>query len=186
MNKKLMALPVACVAVAMLGLSVMGAGSAAKTFKVEDKDGNDITKLYDGTDVTCPYDITEDYWDFLDDDIAAQNSEAKRADAKLVASIEIDKNSAVPDGNKTVTFLGIDSNAGDVFVILHEGGNYELVVADSPSIVVTDCSPFYVFKISVQSSAQTGEYAAPYIVMISVALLACGTVFAVRAKKASK
>jgi len=186
MKKKLMALPVACVAVAMLGLSVMGAGSAAKAFKVEDKDGNDITKLYDGVEVACPYDITEDSWDFLDDDIEAQNSEAKREDAKLVASYEIDNITAVPDGNKTVTFLGLDANAGDVFVVLHEGGNFELVVGDAPVIVVSDCSPFYVFKISVQSSAQTGEYAAPYIAMISVALLACGAVFAVRAKKATK
>lgn len=187
MNKKrLMALPVVCVVVAMIGASVMAAGSATKAFKVEDKDGNDITKLYDGTETTCAYDITEDSWDFLDDDIKDVNSEAKRADAKLVAAYVIDANSAVPAGNKTVTFLGLEANAGDVFVVLHEGGNFEITVGSDPVIVVSDCSPFYVFKISVQSSAQTGEYATPYIAMISVALLACGTVFAVRAKKATK
>ena len=187
MNKKrLLALPVVCVVVAMIGASVMAAGSATKAFKVEDQEGNDITKLYDGTEVTCPYDITEDAWKNLDDDIEAVNSEAKRSDAQLVASYNIKNNAAVPDGIKKVTFLGLEAKAGDVFVVLHEGGAYEISVGSEPVIVVSNCSPFYVFKISVQSSAQTGEYATPYIVVLAGALVACGAVCVVRAKKATR
>lgn len=188
MNKKrLMALPIVCVVVGLLGASVMAAGSASKGFTVTDANGNDVTSNYDGTSVSgTAYDVSVDEdWDWLDDEIAAVNSEAKRADAELVAYYDISAKGA-SNGNVTITFTGLEANAGDVFIVFHESGDYEYSVSSDPSITVSSCSPFMVYRIAVSSSAQTGEYAAPYIVMVSVALVACGAVFAVRAKKATK
>ena len=49
MNKKrLLALPVICIVVAMIGMAVMAA-SSSKGFFVTDADGDDITALFDGT-----------------------------------------------------------------------------------------------------------------------------------------
>ena len=188
-KKKLMALPVACVVVAMLGASVMAAGSAEKAFRVEDEDGNDITIEYEGTPISISGNEQLSDLDGIQDEIDAYNKEAKAEDAEIVAAYYIDPVNKDHDGKKTVTFLGLDANEGDVFVVVHfdsVAGVTDISVTDAPVIEVDNVSPFYIFKISVQSSAQTGEYAAPYIVMVSVALLACGAVFAVRAKKATK
>ncbi len=182
MNKKrLMALPVVCVVVAMLGASVMAAGSASKAFKVLDEDQNDITVDYEGIEISSTFDLST--LDGLQDKVTAVNKEAKVEDAQLVAAYDITETKA-HSGDKTVIFTGVESKAGDVFVVVHDGKEYE--VGTSAQITVSDFSPFLVYKISVTSSAQTGEYAAPYIVMISVALVACGAIFAVRAKKATK
>ena len=189
MNKKLMALPVACVVVAMLGASVMAAGSAQKAFKVEDENGEDITIEYDGTPIGISGNEKLTDLDGIQDEIDAYNKEAKAEDAELVAAYYIDPVNKDHAGEKTVTFLGIDAKDGDVFVVVHFDsvtGDTDISVTNAPVITVDNVSPFYIFKITVQSSAQTGEYAAPYIAMISVALLACGAVFAVRAKKATK
>ena len=186
MNKKrLMALPIVCVVVGLLGASVMAAGSASKGFTVTDANGNDVTANFEGTTVSgSGYDLSDDSeWDFLDSEIAEVNKEAKRADAELVAYYDI---SGKTNGKVTITFTGLTANAGDVFIVFHEAGDYEYSVSSDPSITVSSTSPFLVYRIAVASSAQTGEYAASYIVMVSVALVACGAVFAVRAKKATK
>ena len=197
MNKKrLLALPVVCVVVAMIGASVMAAGSAAKNFKVEDEAGNDITKNYSYDDYRSTYsddEVAEIVKSMTEDDelvskVAAVNDKANVADADLVIMYDINED-VVTAGKKTVTFTGLSSNAGDVFVIVHFSyttGQAEYVVSDSPVITVSDWSPFAVFRIAVTSSAQTGEYATPYIVVLAGALGACGAVCVVRAKKATR
>ena len=184
-KKKLMALPVVCVAVAMIGASVMAAGSAQKNFKVTDESGTDITYDYSGNAFTTDEKLADLGIDGLEDDIKAANKEAKIEDAEVVAAYEI-KEDVSHSGKKTVEILGISGTASDVFVTVHKDaqGNYDYAIGTS--VTVNSVSPFVVYKISVSSSAQTGEYAAPYIVMVSIALVACGAVFAMRAKKAVK
>ncbi len=187
MNKKrLMALPVVCVVVAMIGASVMAAGSAQKNFKVTDESGTDITVDYSGDAFDAGSTKLADLGlSGLEDDVKAANSEAKIEDAEIVAAYMITEDVS-HTGKKTVEILGVSGNASDVFVTVHKDsqGNFEYAIGTS--IQVSSVSPFVVYKIAVNSSAQTGEYATPYIAMISVALLACGAVFAVRAKKATK
>ena len=187
MNKKrLMALPVVCVVVAMIGASVMAAGSAAKNFKVTDENGVDITKDYSGDAFSTDVKLADLGFDGIADAVKAANSEAKIEDAEVVAAYDI-KEDVAHSGAKTVEILGISGNASDVFVIVHEDSKSDTLEYNvGTSITVQTVSPFVVYKIAVNSSAQTGEYATPYIAMISVALLACGAVFAVRAKKATK
>ena len=192
MNKKrLLALPVVCVVVAMIGASVMAAGSAQKNFTVTNEAGEDITANYSGLDVALSDDdkasLVESFKniDGIQDQINEVNDKAKVEDAELVAVIDIQEN-VKTDGKKTVTFTGIGSNSGDVFAIYHLGGTGESVVTSDPSITVDGFSPFLVFRIAVTSSAQTGEYATPYIVVLAGALVACGAVCVVRAKKATR
>ena len=192
MNKKrLLALPVVCVVVAMIGASVMAAGSAQKNFTVTNEAGEDITANYSGLDVALSDDdkasLVESFKniDGIQDQINEVNDKAKVEDAELVAVIDIEEN-VKTDGKKTVTFTGIGSNAGDVFAIYHLGGTGESVITSDPSITVEGFSPFLVFRIAVTSSAQTGEYATPYIVVLAGALVACGAVCVVRAKKATR
>ena len=192
MNKKrLLALPVVCVVVAMIGASVMAAGSAQKNFTVTNEAGEDITANYSGLDVALSDDdkasLVESFKniDGIQDQINEVNDKAKVEDAELVAVIDIEEN-VKTDGKKTVTFTGIGSNSGDVFAIYHLGGTGEYVITSDPSITVDGFSPFLVFRIAVTSSAQTGEYATPYIVVLAGALVACGAVCVVRAKKATR
>ena len=197
MNKKrLLARPVVCVVVGMIGASVMAAGSAQKNFTVTDEDGNDITKDYSlDYDVASAFtdeekselfkNLIEGEEDTIKDLVSQQNDKANIEDAEMVVFVGIKEN-VQHTGNRTVTFTGISSNPGDVFVIFHIGNSFEYVVTSDTSITTSDFSPFIVYRIAVQSSAQTGEYVAPYIVMIAGALVACGAVFAVRAKKATR
>ena len=197
MNKKrLLALPVVCVVVGMIGASVMAAGSAQKNFKVEDESGNDITKNYSYDDylsTASPDDVAQIVKSMSENDeivskVSAVNDKANVADAELVVLCDIFED-VTTAGKKTVTFTGLSSNAGDVFIVLHysyQTGAEEYEVSTSPVITVSDWSPFAVFRIAVTSSAQTGEYATPYIVVLAGALVACGAVCVVRAKKATR
>ena len=184
--KKLMILPIVGIVVSMLGVSVLAAGSAAKDFTAtEVASGDDITIDYDGASFTATaQDLTT--IDGLSDKVKAVNSEADLSKAELVAAYDVSDTNKKHAGDEVlITFTGVQKNDGDVFVVFHDTYD-EYAVGTTPSIVVTSCSPFYIYRIAVTSSAPTGQYAAPYIVMVSVALVACGAVFAVRAKKASK
>ena len=90
-----------------------------------------------------------------------------------------------------------NADASDVVLVLHyerdwggTGGTWYIVgTADTTSTVdfkVNGLSPFAVVKASPASSAQTGEYAGTYLVMVAGALTACGAVFMMRAKKTTR
>ena len=186
--KKLLILPIVGIVVSMLGVSVLAAGSASKGATIIDKDGNDITADFEinvkpVTSVPAR-DLTQ--IDGLKDEVAAVNKEADLATAEVVAAYDISSYSKHAGETITLTFTGVQQNDGDVFIVFHEGNSEEHSVGTTPTITVDGCSPFVIYRIAVKASSPTGQYAAPYIVMISVALAACGAVFAVRAKKASK
>ena len=190
-QKRLLALPIVCIVVAMLGVAVM-ASSATKGFKVEDANGTDITKLFDGPSASS---IDLSTVSGLQDKLSAVDKDVKVADLKFVVGYDIEPNAGFtgsePSPYKVTIFTDVAEN--EVAVLIHvEDSGAKVVLnvikgkATEISGTVTDFSPFLVYKATVQKSAQTGEYAAPYIVMISVALVSCGAIFAIRAKKATK
>ena len=182
--KKLLILPIVGIVVSMLGVSVLAAGSASKGFTATDADGNDVSADYTITEISATaQDLTT--IDGLSDKVKAVNSEADLANAELAAAYEVTSNGKRSSEQVTLAFTGVQQNTGDVFVTFHDGYD-EYSVGTTPTITVDGCSPFYIYRITVKGSAPTGQYATPYIVMVSVALVACGAVFAVRAKKASK
>ena len=182
--KKLLILPIVGIVVSMLGVSVLAASATKDFTATEVSTGKDITVDYDGAQTSATaQDLTT--IDGLSDKVKAVNSEADLANAELAAAYDVTSNGKRSGEKVTLTFTGVQQNTGDVFVTFHDGYD-EYSVGTTPSITVDGCSPFYIYRITVKGSAPTGQYATPYIVMVSVALVACGAVFAVRAKKASK
>ena len=101
-KKKLLALPVVCVVVAMIGASVIAAGSVQKGIKVTDEDGNDITIDYSESETTATGPVLADL-EGIQEQISAVNDKAKVEDAELVYKADITEDKA-HDGTKTVTF----------------------------------------------------------------------------------
>lgn len=184
-KKKLMMVPVVAVVVAMFGVSVLAA-SPSKNVIVKDADNNTVSATV--SESSASVDLTS--IDGLADKVKAINSEAKLEDATLVVGYDVSTNET--NSPFTVTVLTtIGENEIGILVHKLSDGSTEVLDVEKGAVgslsgTVNEFSPFLVYKIAVQSSSQTGEYATPYIVMISVALVACGAVFAVRAKKATK
>ena len=182
--KKLMILPIVGIVVSMLGVSVLAAGSASKGITVTDSDGNDVTADFSVQEIsTTAKDLTTITG--LKEDVADVNKEADLANAELVAAYEITQNYSQGGKNITITFTAIQQNAGDVFIVFHDGYD-EYAVGTTPTITVGSSSPFYIYRIAVKGSSPTGQYATPYIVVLAGAMVVCGAAFAVRAKKETK
>ena len=168
MNKKFMALPVIGIVVAMLGASVFAASpSTGILVKATAGDGTDL--------------LTEDpthgkivIVDGQDD----QNVMGKKGTDLISADLI----------NSTVNNSKFDASSFTVVKVFDAhyevGGVPTALPADF--VVQNSLSPFAIIKATAATSAQTGEYAGAYIIMVAVALTACGAVFAIRAKKASK
>lgn len=193
MNKKrLLALPIVCIVVAMLGVAVM-ASSATKGFKVEDADGDDITALFNGPSASS---IDLSTVSGLQDKLSAVDKDVKVSDLKFATGYDIEPKATLDTTTEPAPYkvtIYVDVAENEIAVLIHVEDSGDKVVlnvikgkATEITGTVNDFSPFLVYKATVQKSAQTGEYAAPYIVMISVALVSCGAIFAIRAKKATK
>ena len=184
--KKLLLLPIVGIVVSMLGVSVLAAGSPSKGVTITDKDGKDITADFEINEKPLSSASNKDLTiiDGLKDDVAAVNKEADLADAELVACYDISSYGKHAGETITLTFTGVQQNTGDVFIVFHMGNTSEHSVGTTPTITVDGCSPFLIYRIAVKGSAPTGQYASPYIVLISVALVSAGAIFAVQAKKA--
>ena len=195
MSKRLMTLPVIGIVVAMLGASVFAASPSATDFKVYDH-GTDVTQYFvkeDGflENVTDP--VLADI-EGIQDKINSVDSSLKPADFSIVQRFNIHLNGSVTQYADPVDKVSVNYTTGsnEVAILVHYDkssgtGVWKFVaIAKNASTLegaVNGCSPFAIFKASAKSSAQTGEYVGTYIVMISVALVACGAVFAIRAKK---
>ena len=188
MNKnRLLALPVICIVVAMIGMAVM-ASSSSKGFSVYDADGDDITSFFDGSTLSGTDLSTVSG---LQDKLTAANKDLKVADLKFVVGYDITPNKAFgpdePFAHKVVIPCDIGEN--EYAALIHDGVCVAVVKGKLTQATfdgIDGYSPFLVYKATVKTSSQTGEYAAPYIIMISTALVACGAIFAIRAKKATK
>ena len=194
MNKKrLLALPVVTLIVALVGVAVMAA-SPAVGFKVYDKNDKDVTSEFNGEPITStsfdPSTISG-----IQDALTAKDKDLKIGDFKYVLGYDIEPkagNAASDTPYKVEITVDLGDNEYALIVHLNDDGSldkYEIVKGKASVVTITGInsfSPFLVFKATVQKSAQTGEYAAPYIIMISVALVSCGAIFAIRAKKATK
>ena len=213
MNKKFMSLPVIGVVVAMLGASVFAASPSAGThpISVDDPSGYltvDNIIIIDGEDLKTVKGMKATELGISKDDLQA---EVDKVDSKIdAADLEVVHTFGAyyaPDyeangehiewhyiNPQPFTFrVSFNSDSSDAVIVLHFDSNLDQWVivgtADSTSSVsatVSNLSPFAIVKASPASSSQTGEYAGAYIVMVAAALAACGAVFAIRAKKATR
>jgi hypothetical protein len=193
--KKILAMPILCVVVAMLGVAVMAA-SPSRTFKVTLDYGTYESKeqYFHGDPITSTSFKVSDI-PGIDAELAAKDKDLKASAFSYLVGYDVEPNAGygATEGPYRV-YITADIGANDYAVIVHLDDNgdldkYEIVKGAASEIYIggiNSFSPFLVFKATVKASAQTGEYAAPYIIMISVALVSCGAIFAIRAKKATK
>ena len=82
--------------------------------------------------------------------------------------------------------------SGYVGIVIHKNGSdYDVRVFKGKGTYgyidnINSASPFFVYSAKVSTSPQTGDFAPAYIAMIALTLMACGTIFAIRAKRAGK
>ena len=212
MNKKLMALPTMALVVSMLGASVFAATSSPVSALLKKATAGDGTDLTDGSAGQGRIVIVDDQDDqnvlgkkatelvsAADITSAVNNSKFDAAKFEIVKTFDAHYEdatgtpAALPGALSPVTvdinFSATDTEA--VLILHYENGAWKIVgksVAKAVSVEtfeVSDLSPFAIAKASATTSAQTGEYAGTYIIMVAVALVAAGAVFAIRAKKAS-
>ena len=192
--KKILAMPIMCVVVAMLGVAVMAA-SPSQSFKVHiDATDEDRSPKFHGTSIpSTTFKVTD--IPGIDAELAAKDKDLKASAFSYLVGYNVEPNAgySATEGPYRV-FITADIGANDYAILVHLHADnsfdkYEIIKGAKSEISIggiNDFSPFLVFKATVKASAQTGEYAAPYIIMISVALVSCGAIFAIRAKKATK
>ena len=192
--KKILAMPIMCVVVAMLGVAVMAA-SPSQSFKVHiDANDEDRSTKFHGTSISSTtFKVTD--IPGIDAALTAEDKDLKAGDFSYLVGWNVEPNAGYdPNENPYRVFITADIGANDYAILVHLHADnsfdkYEIIKGAKSEISIggiNDFSPFLVFKATVKASAQTGEYAAPYIIMISVALVSCGAIFAIRAKKATK
>lgn len=194
MKKKLMILPIIAIVVALLSTTVLAVnGSQQNWVKIFDESGKDITNLFDISECAADGFDLESVIPDAADDVKAIDKNLKLSDFKFVVGYEIsqlptlDGSGKLPNGNyKVVVQNAVGSN--EVYIFVHNDLRKEYSVAKggTPTVTVRNFSPFYVYTATAQTSPQTGDFAPAYIAMISVALISCGAIFAIRAKKSSK
>ena len=210
MKKALMTLPVIGIVVAMLGASVFAASPSAGTHPISavgTKSGIDYTSriiIIDGedllnvngkkaTDLGISKSDLQSEVDKINDKVDASELEVVHTFGAYFSSAydtygpSIECHSFGPNDPLAIR-VSYSSSSDDVILVLHfENGAWKIVGnADTTSSVkftVTSLSPFAIVKASPASSAQTGEYASPYLVMVASALVACGALFMIHAKK---
>ena len=196
-KKKLMILPIIAVVVAIMGLNVWAVPGSQQNW----------VKVYAGDkDITAEFDITQrtTFDDFkIQDDmdalcagvtakIKSYDSNLKPDDFKAYVGYDItpkDTSTLTAGPYKVVIKSAVASN--EIYIMVHSHGTepylYSMGKGGEPTLSgVTSFSPFYVFTATSKTSPQTGDFAPAYIAMIGVALVSCGAIFAIRAKKSSK
>jgi hypothetical protein len=193
--KRILAMPIMCLVVAMLGVAVMAA-SPSQSFKVhKDVTDEDKSQYFHGTSISSTtFKVTD--IPGIDSALSAKDKDLKASDFSYLVGWDVEPNDPADKllDKPYRVFITADIGANDYAIVvhLHDDGTldtYEIIKGATSEVSIggiNDFSPFLVFKATVKASAQTGEYAAPYIIMISVALVSCGAIFAIRAKKATK
>lgn len=192
-KKKLFILPViVLVIISIMSISVFAA-SPTPGFKVYKNNGSsaadDITSEFKGEKISA-MDLSK--ISGLQDKISKVDKKLKVKDFKCKVAYEIVNTGSSAGKPWKIVFTDYKVASGYVGIVVHDtGSGYDVKVFKGnggyASISdVTSTSPFYLYVAKVNSSAQTGDFVPSYIAMIAAALVACGTIFAIRAKKAAK
>ena len=195
MNKKrLLALPVICVIVALMGISVMAASPCSGSWHVHDKAGNHVNQYFKGDPIANP-NLDLSTVSGLKAAVEAKGLELSDFTFKSAFNVYRD-NSVTYDlaaNNPHTVLFEVTVAAGQHVIVIHEKGanSYDFAIDEYDEGLVcisgvTSFSPFYIYVGAPENSPPTGDFAPAYIAMISVALISCGAIFAIRAKKATK
>lgn len=195
MNKKrLLVLPVICVIVAMMGISVMAASPCSGSWHVHDKAGNHVNQYFKGDPIANP---NLDLSTVSGLKAAVEAKGLELSDFTFKSAFDVYRDNSVSydlaANNPHTVLFQVTVAAGQHVIVIHEksANSYDFAIDEYDEGLVcisgvTSFSPFYIYVGGPTNSPQTGDFAPAYIAMISVALISCGAIFAIRAKKATK
>ena len=195
MNKKrLLVLPVICVIVAMMGISVMAASPCSGSWHVHDKAHNHVNQYFKGDPIPNP---NLDLSTVSGLKAAVEAKGLELSDFTFKSAFDVYRDTTVTydlaANNPHTVLFEVTVAAGQHVIVIHETGanSYDFAIDEYDEGLVcisgvTSFSPFYIYVGGPTNSPQTGDFAPAYIAMISVALISCGAIFAIRAKKATK
>ena len=193
-KKRLLALPIVAIVVALFGVSVMAASPCSGSWHVHDKNNIHVNQYFKGDPISNP---NLDLSTVSGLEAAVEAKGLKLSDFTFKAAYEVYRDLTVDydltGRNSHTVLFEVTVAAGQHVIVIHKtgGGSYDFAIDEySEGLVcisgVTSFSPFYIYVGGPQNSPQTGDFAPAYIAMISVALISCGAIFAIRAKKATK
>ncbi len=203
-KKKLLILPIIVLVIFSVMSCTAFAAEESPTndlFKVVDNNGNgdDITNKFKGEKLNVADGFSLSSISGLQAEIKKYDKELKVSDFKFKTGADIFVNT--PDGSVGgkpwriyLTSYSVPKGSIGIFVHVDDNGKvagFRVFKGDGKSNNVylngvKSCSPFYLYTAKAKSSAQTGDFVPAYVAMIAVALMSCGAIFAIRAKKASK
>ena len=193
-KKRLLALPIVAIVVALFGVSVMAASPCSGSWHVHDKAGNHVNQYFKGDPIANP---NLDLSTVSGLKAAVEAKGCKLSDFTFKAAYDVYRDTTVEydlaGRNSHTVLFEVTVAAGQHVVVIHKTGDntYDFAIDEyNEGLVcisgVTSFSPFYIYVGAPATSPQTGDFAPAYIAMISVALISCGAIFAIRAKKATK
>lgn len=193
-KRKLFILPViVLVIVSILSISVLAASPTSAGFKVYKNNGsgdaNDISSEFKGEKISA-MDLSD--ISGLQDMINKVDKKVKVKDFVFKSGYEIRNTGSSAGVPWKVVLTDYKVSSSYIGMVIHKtGGKYEVNVFKGTGDYgfikdVQSASPFYLYVAKVNSSAQTGDFVPAYVAMIAVALMSCGAIFAIRAKKAAK
>ncbi len=195
MNKKrLLVLPVICVIVAMMGISVMAASPCSGSWHVHDKAHNHVNQYFKGDPMPNP---NLDLSTVSGLKAAVEAKGLDLSDFTFKSAFDVYRDNSVSydlaANNPHTVLFEVTVASGQHVIVIHEksANSYDFAIDEYDEGLVcisgvTSFSPFYIYVGGPTNSPQTGDFAPAYIAMISVALISCGAIFAIRAKKATK
>ena len=193
-KKRLLALPIVAIVVALFGVSVMAASPCSGSWHVHDKNNIHVNQYFKGDPIPNP---NLDLSTVSGLKAAVEAKGCKLSDFTFKAAYDVYRDTTVEydlaGRNSHTVLFEVTVAAGQHVVVIHKTGanSYDYAIDEySEGLVcisgVTSFSPFYIYVGAASTSPQTGDFAPAYIAMISVALISCGAIFAIRAKKATK
>lgn len=190
-KRKILIIPIVAVMVAIMGVSVF-AGSPSVGFNVRDKDGNDVTVNFEGTQCS-KIDLTK--VSGLQKEVDKVNNKVKIKDFKYVIGYDIEPKAgySLTASPYKVTFTDSSIKSGSIGLVVHEldDGSYEFRVFKGTGALayidgIKEFSPFCLYMLTPKGSPQTGDYAPLYVAVMGAVLLAGGVFFVIKAKNAAK
>ena len=197
-KKKLLILPIIAIVVAIMGMNVWAVPGSQQNWVKIYKDGEDVTanfnieQISDFSGPMAPsnwkeWDEYQAVYDMIKD--FDKNLTPDKFMAKVAYEIEAKPGYTVKGDYKVVIQSACADN--EIWVFSHGYAEDVAVGIGGKNLLpqhssIRSFSPFYVFTATSKTSPQTGDFAPAYIAMVGVALVTCGAIFVVRAKKASK
>lgn len=197
-KKKLLILPIIVLVIfSIMGFTAFAADSATSyVYKVYENNGKggDITNKFNGEKLLTDDGFSLSSVSGLKAELKKKNASISDFEFKYGADI-IEKDPGATGGTTWRVYLGYTVPKDRLAILVHvdKNGNIDHRVfkgdgkANNAFIdKIQSASPFYLYVSNKKSSAQTGDFVPAYVAMIAVALMSCGAIFAIRAKKASK